>query len=235
MHFCTDEEYEEFFRSMPEFEKMLVRSGIQIVKYWFSITYDEQEVRFQARIEDPLKQWKLSPMDLENRRRWEALYGREGNHAGAHEYSGSAVVGRTDGGQEARAAQLHSPLAESQVPYTEIEHQPVLLPSVFNPDYLRQPVPEDMYVPEVLIKVSAAVAAGDVFDIVAAALAHDGMTLHELPCLLRSLQHHDEHYLRQIEIVRDHQARQQHQWQHHRRLIQLSCDQGFHHRLLSIG
>src|SRR6201992_1447271 len=72
MHFCTDEEYEEFFRSCPEFEKMLVRSGVQIVKYWFSITDDEQEVRFQARIEDPLKQWKLSPMDLESRRRWEA-------------------------------------------------------------------------------------------------------------------------------------------------------------------
>ncbi|MBC8845091.1 polyphosphate kinase 2, partial [Escherichia coli] len=66
------DEYEEFFRSVPEFEKMLVRSGIQIVKYWFSITDHEQELRFQSRIEDPLKQWKLSPMDLESRRRWEA-------------------------------------------------------------------------------------------------------------------------------------------------------------------
>src|SRR6202011_3793091 len=72
MNFCTDAEYEEFFRSVPEFEKMLVRSGVQILKYWFSITDDEQEVRFQARIQDPLKQWKLSPMDLESRRRWEA-------------------------------------------------------------------------------------------------------------------------------------------------------------------
>lgn len=72
MNFCTDDEYEEFFRSVPEFEKMLVRSGIQIVKYWFSITDHEQEVRFQSRIADPLKQWKLSPMDLESRRRWEA-------------------------------------------------------------------------------------------------------------------------------------------------------------------
>ena len=71
MNFCTDEEYEEFFRSVPEFEKMLVRSGIQIIKYWFSITDEEQEIRFQARIHDPLKQWKLSPMDLESRRRWE--------------------------------------------------------------------------------------------------------------------------------------------------------------------
>ena len=71
MGFCTEEEYEEFFRSVPEFEKMLVRSGIQLVKYWFSITDDEQHARFLGRIHDPLKQWKLSPMDLESRRRWE--------------------------------------------------------------------------------------------------------------------------------------------------------------------
>ena len=71
MGFCSDEEYEEFFRTVPEFEKMLVRSGIQLVKYWFSITDDEQHARFVGRIQDPLKQWKLSPMDLESRRRWE--------------------------------------------------------------------------------------------------------------------------------------------------------------------
>lgn len=73
MNFCTDSDYAEFFRSVPEFERMLVRSGIQLVKYWFSITDEEQEMRFRARIEDPLKQWKLSPMDLESRRRWEAI------------------------------------------------------------------------------------------------------------------------------------------------------------------
>src|SRR5476649_1327660 len=71
MGFCTEDDVEEFFRSVPEFERMLVRSGIQIIKYWFSITDDEQELRFQARVQDPLKQWKLSPMDLESRRRWE--------------------------------------------------------------------------------------------------------------------------------------------------------------------
>ena len=70
MGFCSDAEYEEFFRSVPEFEKMLVRSGIQIIKYWFSISDDEQHARFLGRILDPLKQWKLSPMDLESRRRW---------------------------------------------------------------------------------------------------------------------------------------------------------------------
>src|SRR6516165_1778379 len=72
MGFCTDEEYEDLFHSAPEFERLLVRSGIVLVKYWFSITDDEQHLRFLLRINDPLKQWKLSPMDLESRRRWEA-------------------------------------------------------------------------------------------------------------------------------------------------------------------
>ena len=71
MGFCTDDEYEEFFRSVPEFEKMLVRSGIRVIKYWFSITDEEQHMRFLGRIHDPLKQWKLSPMDLQSRGRWE--------------------------------------------------------------------------------------------------------------------------------------------------------------------
>ncbi|WP_295556233.1 polyphosphate kinase 2, partial [uncultured Hyphomicrobium sp.] len=72
MGFCSEADVEEFFRSCPEFERMLVRSGIKLVKYWFSITDEEQNFRFSMRIRDPLKQWKLSPMDLESRRRWEA-------------------------------------------------------------------------------------------------------------------------------------------------------------------
>ena len=71
MGFCTDAQYEEFFQTVPEFERMLVRSGIDLVKYWFSISDEEQNARFLGRIHDPLKQWKLSPMDLESRRRWE--------------------------------------------------------------------------------------------------------------------------------------------------------------------
>jgi polyphosphate kinase 2 len=70
MGFCTEEELEEFFRAAPEFERMLVRSGIILVKYWFSVSDDVQEARFQARIENPVKRWKLSPMDLESRARW---------------------------------------------------------------------------------------------------------------------------------------------------------------------
>jgi polyphosphate kinase 2 len=83
MGFCTDEEYEEFMRACPQFEEMLLRSGIQLVKYWFSVSDDEQERRFQARLADPTKHWKLSPMDLESRRRWvdysrakDAMFGR---------------------------------------------------------------------------------------------------------------------------------------------------------------
>jgi polyphosphate kinase 2 len=70
MGFCTDSEYQEFLRSCPEFERMLVRSGVQLVKYWFSVSDEEQEKRFQARLDDPTKHWKLSPMDLESRSRW---------------------------------------------------------------------------------------------------------------------------------------------------------------------
>src|SRR6187455_1499850 len=70
MGFCTDAEYQEFLRSCPEFERMLVRSGIQVVKYWFSVSDVEQERRFQSRIDDPTKRWKLSPMDLQSRARW---------------------------------------------------------------------------------------------------------------------------------------------------------------------
>lgn len=71
MGFCAEADVEEFFRSVPEFERMLVRSGIRLIKYWFSITDEEQYLRFLGRVHDPLKQWKLSPMDLESRRRWE--------------------------------------------------------------------------------------------------------------------------------------------------------------------
>ena len=70
MEFCSEQEYHEFFRSCPEFERMLVRSGIILIKYWFSVSDAEQERRFQARIEDPVKRWKLSPMDMESRARW---------------------------------------------------------------------------------------------------------------------------------------------------------------------
>ena len=117
MGFCTDEEYEEFFRSVPDFERMLVRSGIVLVKYWFSITDDEQNLRFLMRIKDPLKQWKLSPMDLEVAPPLGAVHQGQGRDAGAHQHPGSPLVDRRRRRQETRAPQLHaSPAAADPLP-----------------------------------------------------------------------------------------------------------------------
>ncbi|QYD71258.1 polyphosphate kinase 2 [Paraburkholderia edwinii] len=148
MGFCNDAEYEEFFRSVPEFEKMLVRSGIQILKYWFSITDEEQEIRFQARIQDPLKQWKLSPMDLESRRRWEAYtQAKEVMLQRSHIAEAPWWVVQAVDKKRARLNCIHHLL--SQVPYKEVEHSSITLPErVHHPDYIRQPVAANMIVPE---------------------------------------------------------------------------------------
>ena len=148
MGFCSDNEYEEFFRSVPEFEKMLVRSGIQLVKYWFSITDDEQHARFLARIHDPLKQWKLSPMDLESRRRWEDYTrAKESMIERTHIPEAPWWIVQAVDKKRARLNCIDHLL--SLVPYHEIEHPNVLLPArVRNPEYIRNPVPADMIIPE---------------------------------------------------------------------------------------
>ena len=149
MGFCSDEQYEDFFRSVPEFEKMLIRSGIQIVKYWFSISDEEQHLRFLSRIHDPLKQWKLSPMDLESRRRWE-LYtkAKETMLERTHTPEAKWWVVQADDKKYARLNCIHHLL--SQVPYAEIEHQEVVLPPrERHEDYFRRPVPAEMIVPKV--------------------------------------------------------------------------------------
>ena len=148
MGFCSDEDYEEFFRSVPEFEKMLVRSGIQLVKYWFSITDDEQHARFLGRIHDPLKQWKLSPMDLESRRRWEDYtQAKETMIERTHIPEAPWWVVQAVDKKKARLNCIDHLLG--QVPYHEIEHPQINLPGrVRNPDYIRHPVPQDMIVPE---------------------------------------------------------------------------------------
>ncbi|WP_426395935.1 polyphosphate kinase 2 [Ralstonia sp. R-29] len=147
MGFCTDEEYEEFFRSVPEFEKMLVRSGIQIVKYWFSVTDEEQEVRFQSRIDDPLKQWKLSPMDLESRRRWEDYTrAKEVMLERSHIPESPWWVVLADDKKRARLNCIHHLL--NQVPYHAVPHPTVVLPErVHHAEYIRSPVPAEMIVP----------------------------------------------------------------------------------------
>jgi polyphosphate kinase 2 len=148
MGFCTDEEYEEFFRTVPEFEKMLRRAGIQLIKYWFSITDDEQHLRFLGRMHDPLKQWKLSPMDLESRRRWED-YTRAKEEMLARTHIPEApwwMVHAVDK-KKARLNCIHHLL--HQVPYHPIERPTLALPErVHHEDYVRRPVPKDMFVPD---------------------------------------------------------------------------------------
>ena len=147
MGFCTDEEYEEFFRSVPEFERMLVRSGIQLIKYWFSITDEEQHFRFMSRIHDPLKQWKLSPMDLESRARWERYtVAKETMLERTHIPEAPWWIVEANDKKAARLNCIHHLLG--QMPYTEVQRPMVELPArVRNADYTRHPVPAEMIVP----------------------------------------------------------------------------------------
>ncbi|MEN9886509.1 MAG: hypothetical protein RL758_1087 [Pseudomonadota bacterium] len=149
MGFCSEDEVEEFFRSVPEFERMLVRSGIVLIKYWFSITDEEQHLRFLGRIHDPLKQWKLSPMDLESRRRWEDYTrAKENMLERTHIDEAPWWVVPADDKKLARLNCIHHLL--SQFNYHDIERPEVVLPErVRNPDYLRHPVPGHMIVPQV--------------------------------------------------------------------------------------
>ncbi len=148
MGFCTDEQYEEFFRTVPEFERMLVRSGIQLIKYWFSISDEEQHLRFLGRIHDPLKQWKLSPMDLESRRRWEDYTrAKEVMLERTHIAEAPWWVVQAVDKKKARLNCIHHLLG--QIPYTEVEHRPIQLPPrVRHDDYVRNPVPAEIMVPQ---------------------------------------------------------------------------------------
>ncbi len=128
---------------------MLVRSGIILIKYWFSITDEEQQFRFMMRIHDPLKQWKLSPMDMESRRRWEQYTKAKEAMLERTHIPGGAVVGRRSGRQEARPLNCISHLL-GQIPYQEVRHDPIVLPPrVHNPEYHRGPIPREMYVPAI--------------------------------------------------------------------------------------
>jgi polyphosphate kinase len=149
MGFCSDEQYEEFFRSVPEFEKMLLRSGIKLIKYWFSISDEEQQLRFLGRIHDPLKQWKLSPMDMESRRRWEEYTkAKEVMFERTHIPESPWWVVQADDKKKARLNCIHHLL--SQLEYQEVEHPTIMLPPrERNDDYVRLPVPNEILVPEV--------------------------------------------------------------------------------------
>jgi len=149
MGFCSDDEYEEFFRSVPEFERMLVRSGIKLIKYWFSITDDEQRLRFLSRIHDPLKQWKLSPMDMYARSKWEQFtHAKEIMMERTHIPEAPWWVVQAVDKKKARLNCIHHLL--SQFPYEEIERPPVLLPErEHHEDYQRHPTTPDRMVPEI--------------------------------------------------------------------------------------
>ena len=149
MGFCNDDEYEEFLRTVPDLERMMISSGIILIKYWFSISDDEQYNRFMMRIHDPLKQWKLSPMDLEARRLWEAYTkAKETMLERTHIPEAPWWVVAANDKKKARLNCITHLL--SQIPYQEIDHPVITLPKrVHNPDYLRGPVPPEMYVPEV--------------------------------------------------------------------------------------
>jgi len=147
MGFCSEEEVAEFFRSTPEFERMLVRSGVKLVKYWFSITDNEQHMRFLMRIRDPLKQWKLSPMDLQSRARWEA-YTKAKEAMLEHTHITEAPWWIVEAVDKKRARLNCIAHLLSQLPYEEIVRPEVVLPErVHNPDYIHGPFPNDMYVP----------------------------------------------------------------------------------------
>jgi len=149
MGFCSDAQYEEFFHTVPEFERMLVRSGIQLIKYWFSISDQEQELRFRCRIHDPLKQWKLSPMDLESRRRWEDYTkAKEIMLERTHIPEARWWVVQAVDKKKARLNCMHHLLR--QMPYQEIRREQVTLPRrEHHEGYRRTLTPTELMVPEV--------------------------------------------------------------------------------------
>ncbi|MCY3862827.1 MAG: polyphosphate kinase 2 [bacterium] len=149
MGFCTEEEYREFLRSCPEFERMLVRSGIILIKYWFSVSDEEQERRFQNRISDPLRRWKLSPMDIQARTRW-VEFSKAKDTLFAHTDIKQApwYVVNADSKKAARLNCISHLL--SMIPYEEVPWEEVELPERQDrAGYVRPPLSDQTFVPEV--------------------------------------------------------------------------------------
>jgi len=148
MGFAGADEVEQFFQDVPEFERMLVRSGITVIKYWFSITDEEQQMRFLMRIHDPLKQWKLSPMDLQSRVRWED-YTKAKEEMFARTNIPEAPWYIVEGNDKKRARLNCMDHLLTLIPYEPVVHKEIALPDrVFNPDYERKTLPPELYVPE---------------------------------------------------------------------------------------
>ncbi|MFD1882898.1 polyphosphate kinase 2 [Paracoccus pacificus] len=148
MGFATEDQVEQFFNDVPEFERMLVRSGIRVIKYWFSVTDEEQQLRFLMRIHDPLKQWKLSPMDLQARVRWED-YTKAKEDMFERTNIPEAPWHIVPANDKKRARLNCMAHLLSLIPYTEVPHGHIELPDrVFNADYEREVLPHDLYVPQ---------------------------------------------------------------------------------------
>jgi polyphosphate kinase len=148
MGFATEDQVEQFFRDVPDFERMLVRSGVKVIKYWFSISDEEQQMRFLIRIHDPLKQWKLSPMDLQSRVRWEQ-YTKAKEDMLARTNIPEAPWYIVPGNDKKRARLNCIDHFLSLIPYAPVPHEDATLPDrVFNPDYERSAMPEELYVPQ---------------------------------------------------------------------------------------
>jgi polyphosphate kinase len=148
MGFCTEDEYQEFLRSVPEFEKMLIRSGIILIKYWFSVSDDEQERRFQDRLDDPTRRWKLSPMDLESRAKW-VEYSKAKDEMFSHTDTKQApwYVVNADDKKRARLNCITHLL--SLIPYKDLTPEPMRLPPRQDDSgYVRPPLGEQTFVPE---------------------------------------------------------------------------------------
>ena len=148
MGFCSEEEYREFLRSCPEFERMLVRSGIKLIKYWFSVSDEEQEKRFQSRLLEPHKRWKLSPMDLHSRAKW-VEYSRAKDDMFAHTDIKQApwYVVKSDVKKLARLNCIKHLL--SQIPYEDLTPEPIVLPERQPAEgYVRPPMSDQTFIPD---------------------------------------------------------------------------------------
>ncbi len=148
MGFASPDEVEQFFQDVPEFERMIVRSGVRLIKYWFSLSDEEQQLRFLMRIHDPLKQWKLSPMDLQSRVRWED-YTKAKEEMLARTNIQEAPWYIVEGNDKKRARLNCIAHLLDQVPYEDVPRESISLPErVFNPDYERSDMPAELYVPK---------------------------------------------------------------------------------------
>lgn len=148
MGFASPDQVEQFFDDVPEFERMLVRNGTRLVKYWFSITDEEQQMRFLMRIHDPMKQWKLSPMDLQSRVRWEQ-YTKAKEEMFARTNIPEAPWYIVEGNDKKRARLNCIDHLLSLIPYEPVPHEDIALPErVFNPEYERAVLPPELYVPK---------------------------------------------------------------------------------------